>query len=94
MDAEQSHTVPHISFDYVFLGQEDEKALPIILIRDHGKRVTFSYAVPNKGTASPYPAGQVAYRISQLGRSKIVFRSDNEPAPLACLLYTSDAADE
>ena len=49
MEAEQSHTVPHVSMDYVFLGQEDEKALPIVLIRAHSTRVTYSHAVPCKG---------------------------------------------
>ena len=67
----------------MFLGQEDEKSLPIILIRDHSLRVTNAYAVPSKGTSSSYPQSQVAYSISQLGHDKIVFRSDNEPALLA-----------
>ncbi len=46
LDAEKSHTVPHVSSDYVFLGQEDEKALAIVLIRDHATRFTYSHAVP------------------------------------------------
>ena len=83
IDAEKSHTVPHVSVDYVFLGQEDEKTLPIMLIRAHGTRVTFSHAVPCKGTsASKYPERQVSSSIKRLGWSKIIFKSDNEPAIL------------
>ncbi len=83
LDAERSHTIPHVSFDYVFLGQEDEKAFAIVLIRDHATRVTYTHAVPCKGTAgSAYPAKQVAYSIKQLGYSQIVFKCDNELAIL------------
>ena len=57
--------------------------MPILLIRDHAFRVTLSHAVPCKGTAgSEYPVRQAAYSIKQLGHSKIVFRSHNEPALL------------
>ncbi len=48
LEADKSHTVPHVSFDYVFLGQEDEKALPMILIRAHSTRVTYSQQFPAK----------------------------------------------
>ncbi len=83
LDAESSHVVPHVSFDYVFLGQEDEKALPSILIRDHSTRITYSHAVPCKGTSgSKHPARQMFCSIKQLGYSKIIFKSDNEPAIL------------
>ncbi len=83
LDAESSHVVPHVSFDYVFLGQDDEKTLPIILVRDHSTRTTYSHAVPCKGTSSSkYPEKQVAHSIKQLGYSKIIFKSDNEPAIL------------
>ena len=67
-DAEQTHAVPHVSFDYVFLGQDNEKTLPILLIRDHAYRATFSHAVPCKGVeGSAYPARQTAFTIRQLG---------------------------
>ncbi len=82
-DAEKSYEVPHVSFDYCFLGQEDEKALPVILIRDHRTRTSFSHAVPCKGTkGSSYPARQVSHSIKQLGHPHIIFKSDNEPAIL------------
>lgn len=82
-EADQKHSIPHVSFDYVFLGKENEKTFPIIHIHDHASKVTFSHAVPCKGTAgSPYPAKQVAYSTSRLGHNKLIFRSDKEPALL------------
>ena len=65
LDADKAHTVPHISFDYVFLGQEDEEAFPIVLICDHPTRITYSHAVPCKSTAgSPYLAKQMAHKVT------------------------------
>ena len=84
MDAEQSHSVPHVSIDYSFLGQDDQKVMPVALVRDHASKTTFSHVVPHKGIeAGAYPARQVAFSISQLGHKKLVFKSDNEPAMLA-----------
>lgn len=84
MDAEQLHSVPHVSLDYSLLGQEDEKALPIALIRDHASKSTFSHVVLCKGVeGSSCPAKQVAFSIAQLGHPKLPIKSDNEPAMLA-----------
>ena len=84
MEAEASHAVPHVSMDYSFLGQEDEKTLPVALVRDHASKTTFSHVVPCKGVAeSDHPAKQVAFSIASLGRPKIIFKTDNEPAMLA-----------
>jgi hypothetical protein len=84
MDAELSHSVPHISMDYSFLGQEGEKTMLVALVRDHASKSTFSHVVPCKGVeGSDYPAKQVAFSISQLGRPKLILKSDNELAMLA-----------
>ena len=84
MDAELSHSVPRISMDYSFLGQEEEKTMPVALVRDHATKSTFSHVVPCKGVeGSDYPAKQVAFSIAQLGRPKLILKSDNEPAMLA-----------
>ena len=49
MDAELSHSVPHISMDHSFLGQGDEKTMPVAPVRDHASKSTFSRVVPCKG---------------------------------------------
>ena len=82
MDAELEHAVPHVSFDYAYIGQDDEDALPIIVIRDHGSKSTFSHAVPAKGM-DKYAIRQCAHSISTLGHRKIILKSDNEPAIMA-----------
>ncbi len=82
MDAERSHSVPHTSIDYVFLGQEDEKTLPIVLIRDHPHKITYSHCVPCKGAVgSPHPAPQEAHSIKQLGYAKVVLKGDYASNP-------------
>ena len=84
LDASKVQLVPHVSMDYGFLGQNEEDALPIIIIRDHASHTTCSHAVPCKGTTgSPYPVRQVAYSIARLGHKKIIFKSDDEPAIVA-----------
>ena len=63
MEAELSHSVPHVSMDYSFLGQEDEKTMPVALVRGRASKTTFSHVVPCKGIAdSAYPAKQVAFQ--------------------------------
>ena len=72
MEAEASHAAPHASMDYSFPGQEDEKTMPVALVRGHASKTTFSHVVPCKGVAeSDYPAKHVAFSISQLGRPKV-----------------------
>ena len=84
LEAAMSLSVPHVSMDYGFLGQNDEESIPVIVIRDHQSKTTFTHAVPCKGIEqSKYPARQVAYSIAQLGHARFIFKSDGEPAIIA-----------
>ena len=49
LDAAQEQSVPHVSIDYGFMGQDDDETLPIAVIRDHAGKFTFSHVVPCKG---------------------------------------------
>jgi hypothetical protein len=81
LDAEKEHTIPTVSMDYCFMGQvDDDKTLPILGIRDHRHKVTYSHVVPSKGTKHPYSVGQVVHDIDQLGYSKLILKNDQEPA--------------
>ena len=39
LQADSSHTVPHVSMDYCFMGQDESKCLPILVIRDHASKL-------------------------------------------------------
>ena len=81
LDAEKEHTIPTVSMDYCFMGQvDDDKTLPILGIRDHRHKVTYSHVVPSKGAKHPYSVGQVVHDIDQLGYSKMISKNDQEPA--------------
>ena len=81
LDAEKEHTIPTVSMDYCFMGQvDDDKTLPILGIRDHRHKVTYSHLVPSKGTKHPYSVGQAVHDIDQLGYSKLILKNDQEPA--------------
>ena len=72
LEAEKQHSVPHVSFDYCFLGQNEEKCSPVLVTRDHSTRFAFSQVVPCKGTGHNYCSVQTLSNIEQLGHSKIV----------------------
>ena len=81
LDAEKEHTIPIVSMDYCFMGQADnDKALPILGIRDHRHKMTYAHVVPGKGTKHPYSVGPVVHDIDQLGYSKLILKNDQEQA--------------
>ena len=85
--------LPLISCDYAYQTDkgvfsrdeltEDERAaaLRILVAFDHATATPFAHAVPRKG-ADPdgYVADQIRKDVLWLGHSKVVIRSDNEPA--------------
>ena len=64
------------------MGQDETKCLPILAVRDHASRTTFSHVVPCKGTSHVYPTAQAVTDIEHLGHSSLVLKSDQEPAIL------------
>ncbi len=54
--------------------------MPILGIRDHRHKVTFSHVVPSTGTKHPYSVRQVVHDVDQLGYSKLILKSVQEPA--------------
>ena len=77
--------VPIISGDFCFMGQtEQDKASPMFVLRDHSTRMTFAHMVEGKSTVnqeySDYLRKAVLQDIGTMGHSKIVFKTDGEPA--------------
>jgi hypothetical protein len=81
MQADLEHLVDTISFDYYFQGQEDDATLSQLCIRDHNSKWTRCFVVPRKGS-HPYVVDEVVRTLKQIGHSKFIFKSDNEPALL------------
>ena len=78
LHAEAQHTVPHVSMDYCFMGQDESKCLPILVVRDHASRFTFSQVVPCKGTGHLYCAKQLVANLEVLGHSRLLIKCDQE----------------
>ena len=77
---------PVIAIDYMYMHseqeKEEEKGMPIIVMKDDRTKMTLAKVAPNKGVVS-YAVEIVKRFIELLGYKKIMFRSDNEPAILA-----------
>ena len=74
LDQERDHVIPTVSMDYCFMGKdEDESTMPILVLRDHGTKKTFSHVVPSKGTKHPYVCKQCVHDLDTLGYSNILF---------------------
>ena len=82
MDAEASHEVPHVSMDYCFMGQDEEKCLPILVMKDHRSKMVFSHVVPKKGASIAYCVSQAVQNLESLGYPKLILKCDQEPAML------------
>ncbi len=71
-------------FTYTHSGQEkeEEKEMPIIVVKDNKTKITMAKVVPNKGVHE-YAVEVVRRFVEQLGSNKVIWKSDNEPAILA-----------
>ncbi len=69
-----------VSSDYLYIRREQEKeeerGVPIIVVKDNKTKTLMAKVVPNKGVNE-------RRFVEQLGYSKVILKSDNEPATLA-----------
>ena len=82
LDAAAGYTVPHVSFDYCFMGQDESKCLPILVCRDHKSKFIFCQMVPCKGTGHVYNVKQAVANLEILGYPQVLFKCDQGPAIL------------
>ena len=79
---DQESAVPELLSDYGFMGQDDGKCMPLLVIKDvKTKRVAFSF-VPAKGL-DPYALKFMASFLQSTGYRNIVNKSDGEPSIVA-----------
>ena len=78
--------VPVGGVDYMYMHseqeKEEEKGMPIIVLKDNKTRTVMAKVVSGKGVNN-FAVEVVKKFIEQLGYGRIVLRSDNEPAILA-----------
>ena len=79
---EERHGVPFVSTDYFFLGVDEERAQPMILIKDHKSKHTHATTVDAKGVTK-FSVDNFVQFLHSLGHKRLILKSDNEPALLA-----------
>ena len=75
-----------MSLDYMYphseQEMEEEKEMPIIVVKDDKTKLVMAKVAPSKG-GQEYAVELVRKFVEQLGRNKVIVKSDNEPAILA-----------
>ena len=73
--------IPVLSMDYMYMNEiDDENNLPILVIHDSMSEGVWAMFVKRKGNYSEYVSKKLFDIVNMLGYSKIVLKSDQEPA--------------
>ena len=74
---------PIVSVDYMFThdnqGEGEEKGMPIMVVKDRKTRIIRARVVPQKGNHW-YGIKVLSGIVESLGHSKVILKSDQEPA--------------
>ena len=72
--------VPEIHVDYCFMGKKQEKAQPILVVRDRDTKMTLSFLVREKGAVDMHVVKRILAFLKELGYDgvKIIVKSDQE----------------
>ena len=80
-DAGQHKHVPVLSMDYMFMNEKtDDYNFPILVLRDSGSEGVLASFVKREGNYSEYVSKRIAEIANWLGYTKVVFKTDQEPA--------------
>ena len=71
-----------ISIDYALFGDEDERAKPVLIVREHKNRWTEAIPVVNKGGADRWAVKALTEAVQRTGLRHFAFKSDQEPSIL------------
>lgn len=76
--------LPVIALDYCYLNEQesDDRASPILVVKDTYHKWPDSEIVPSKGPQHPYSVAAFVDILVNHGHSKYILKSDNEPAIL------------
>jgi hypothetical protein len=87
---EEENALPTVSFDYGFMGENDEEMMPILFFKDRKTKGQSATTVDQKGVSQFAVSFCVGY-IRELGWKRFIWKSDNEPAILALKLACTKA---
>ncbi|MCP2504859.1 MAG: hypothetical protein NLN65_06160 [Candidatus Poseidoniaceae archaeon] len=80
-DAGQHKHVPVLSMDYMFMNEKtDDYNFPILVLHDSESERAWAIFVKRKGNYSEYVSKRIAEIVNWLGYTKVVFKTDQEPA--------------
>ena len=84
-EEKEEEKVPTISMDYMFLGrkgtngvEEEDKMIPVLVIKDGQTKCIFAHVVPKKGGGMEWLAKKVVSDIEAMGYGRIILKSDQE----------------
>ena len=77
---DEERDVPELHMDYCFMGKVDEKAQPILVMKERDTRMMYSTLVGEKGTVDEHVIKRIITFIKELGyeSAKIILKSDQE----------------
>ena len=79
---EEPGAVPTIILDYLFMGEDDGKTIPMLAVKDRKSKAKWAEAVQKKGN-DPHAVSVVVAAIRETGYRRIILKSDDEPAIIA-----------
>ena len=74
--------LPHVLMDYFFMGQDDNKVLPMLGLKERQCKMKFAHMVEEKGPHE-HAIEQVCEDIHSMGIRRMIFKTDQEPAIMA-----------
>ena len=75
---------PLLGVDFFFLGEPGvERTVPAVVMRDYTTKALFAHVVPGKRADFEWTARQVVSDIAKMPYTRVVIRSDQEPATTA-----------
>ena len=83
----EDRSIPELHMDYCFMGKVDEKAQPILVIKDRDTRMMCSFLVKEKGAADEFVIKRIVAFIKELGyeSTKLIIKSDQESSVKAVI---------
>ena len=73
------NAVPSILFDYLFMGEDDGKSIPILGIKDDKSKSKWCEVVERKGVTA-HATRTLVDAVKETGYKRVILKSDNEPA--------------
>ena len=79
---EGARTIPTVHMDYAFMGEGEDRIMPVITAKEEETKMFLAAMVPRKGTTGTYAAKRVLAFLKEIGleTTDVVFKTGQEPA--------------